>query len=426
MNEEKINEFFSYLVGSSALEHNGEIAIPSIVDMLPLLEIEKTINVEDFVKTQYEAISNSMREFKISGIVATKGVSFIIPLTAYIPLPTPYYASLISRDINTNETSGFTCVTINDYNPRIKLGEKDILLQLSYAIVTVADKDFNVINGELKKYDKIHKIYCKALAALNSVINAYKTTPYRHSHILQTQAALSAPGCVFTVLTNFPQATIIEEDTINLHNHFIGELYQARIMSKSELESFRKIHVTDSNGQSFPLWLVSKLNEAIDARCNGKDDSAIVLADHYVELSIRFLLYKVLLAKGLALAAARKKIGKYERIENLIEDLAIELCQPISEFKSNIQYSIWYQSCRKKRNVLNHDIKRCNFTPAESFKAVDSSATIIKKICEIINSQYQNAIVDTQWLINAVWMTELMKTSQKSKKIRLKNNEADT
>lgn len=160
----------------------------------------------------------------------------------------------------------------------------------------------------------------------------------------------------------------------------------------------------------------SKLNEAIDARCNGKDDSAIVFADHYVELSMRYLLYNVLRAKGMAHVNARARAKNHNKIDGLVKDLAIELGQSPTNFKNTIQYSKWTQSCRKKRNALNHEIERTKVTPNESFKAVDSSAITVQKICEIVNSQYSDAMQDTQWMISATWMTESMKQAKKSKK----------
>ena len=399
-----------------ALDHNGEPAIPSIVDILPLLAIEETVQLEDFVKAQYKGVSETIKQLKIEKVTAKKALSFLVPLTAYIPLPTPYYASLVSRDEETNEAIGFSCVTLNNYNPRMKLGDKEVLLQLSYALITVASEEFNNTDNKLEEFPDLHKVYDHALLALNGVINSYKATPWRHSHILQAQSALGTPGAVHIIFSEFPTAKIIEKGTISLHDHLIGELYQSRMVNENELNNFRIIHTTDSNGNSFPLWLVSKLNEAIDARCNGKDDSAIIFADHYVELSMRYLLYNVLRTKGLTHTNARARARNHNRIDDLVKDLAVELGQSPTNFKSKIEYSKWTQSCRKKRNALNHEIERSKVTPNESFKAVDTSAINIKKICEVVNSQYPGAMQDTQWMMTATWMTESMKQAKKAKK----------
>ncbi len=398
------------------LEHDGEPAIPSIVDILPLLAIEETVKLEDLITAQYKGVSDTIKKLKINKFTAKKGLSFLVPLTAYIPLPTPYYASLVSKDADTEEAIGFTCVTLNNYNPKMKLGDKEVLLQLSYALVTIVSEEFNDTGKKLQEFPSLHKIYDHALLALNSVINSYKATPWRHSHILQTQSALATPGSVHIVYSEFPTAKILEKNTIGLHDHLIGELFQARMVSETELDNFITIHTTDSNGSSFPLWLVSKLNEAIDARCNGKDDSAIIFADHYAELSMRFLLYNILRSKGMAHVSARAKARNHNKIDDLVKALAAELGQSPSNFKKVIQYSAWQQSCRKKRNALNHEIERLKVTPNESFKAVDSSATMISKICEIINKQFPGAPQDTQWMINATWMTESMKQAKKAKK----------
>lgn len=399
-----------------ALRHNGEPAIPSIVDTLPLLAIEETIKIEDAIETQYKGTIRAINGIQVPKCTINKGISFLIPLTVYIPLPTPYHASLIAKDEITGEAIGFTCVTIDNYNPRLKLKKQDVLLQLSYAIVTVSNETFNGTRGSLAEFSNLHKVYDQALVAFNSVINAYKATPGRHSHALQAQSALSTPGSVYTLLSEFPSGKVIEKTTVGFHDHSIGDIWHSRMMNEVELDDFRAIHTTDANGNSFPLWLVGKLNEAIDARCNGKGDSAIIFADHYVELSMRFLLYKLLITKGSRHIDARAKARHHNRLDELVKDLAVALGQSPSNFKNSIQYSTWNQSCRKKRNALNHEIERSRITPHESFKAVDSSAIVVKKICEIINAQYPGALADTQWLLSATWMTESMKQAKESRK----------
>lgn len=397
-----------------ALYHNGEPVIPSITDALSLLGIEKNLNIKELVKSQYAGITKTAKDLKVE-INTKKSLSFLIPLTAYIPLPTPYHATLITRDTDSNEGIDFTCVTLDNYNPRIKLDDNEVLLQLSYALVTVSSEQFNNASNKLEEFPRLRKVYDVALVALNSVINSYKATPWRHSHILQAQSALGAPGSVYIALTEFPSAKILEKDMCNLHDHLIGELLQSRMMNENELSNFRTIHVADSNGNSFPLWLVSKLNEAIDARCNGKDDSAVLLADSYVELTIRYLLYNVLVAKGLDHMGARARARNHRKFDDLLKDLAIELCKSPSDFKSTIKYGPWDQSCRKKRNALNHEIERVKITSNESFKAVHNSAILVSKICEIINAQYPGAITDTQWLMSATWMTESMLQAKRQK-----------
>lgn len=399
-----------------ALDHDGRAAIPSIVDILPLLAIEETVQIDDLIQHQYNGVSTTLKDLGISKITAQKGVSFLIPLTAYIPLPTPYYASLVAKNADTGEAIGFTCVTLNTYNPEMKLGDKEVLLQLSYAVVTIVSEEFNDITSTLEEFPELRKVYDRALAALNSVIRSYKVTPGRHSHILQTLSVLGSAGSVHIIFSEFPSAKIIEKNTISLHAHLWGELWQSRMVSQTELDTFRTIHTTDSNGNSFPLWLVGTLHEAIDARCNGKDDTAIIFADHYVELSMRFLLYNLLRTKGISHINARARAKNHKKLDDLVKDLAKELGQSPTDFKNTIGYSSWNQACRKKRNSLNHEIERSVVTPNESFRAVDRSATLINKICEVVNAHYPDAIQDTQWLMSATWMTQSIKHADKDRR----------
>lgn len=397
------------------LEVDGEIAIPSFVDALPLLELDKIADMSGVVSQQYQNIVGSYKGLGVSGAANMKGLTFLIPLTAYIPLPTPYHASIASRDNDAKELIGFTCVTIQHYAPVLSLGEKEVQLKMSYAIVTVAGDALFDISDKLEKMKILPRIYDDALNALNAVIHAYKSTPMRHSHIMQSQSALGSPGSVPILFTKFPDASVIEQETIMLHEHFLGELLQARDMSEQELTNFQATHVASKNGNSVPHWLVAKLNEAIDARCNGKDDSAVVFADLYTELSMRFLLYGVIAAKGETHKVAKARAQNHRNVDELVKDLAKELGKSPTTFKQDIGYAAWNQSCRKVRNKLNHEVERSKITPQQSFKAVDLCATIVRKAAEAVNGKYPGAAGDTQWLINAAWMTDSMKAANKKK-----------
>lgn len=402
-------EYFKELINESGP------SIPSIVEVLPFLEIEKSAAVDNVLKDQYSNVSRTAKELGVKKTGVERGLTFLIPLTAFMPLPSPYSASIITKTAGDEleELLGFSCVTIDHYSPKLAFGDNEYELKLSYALVTIADVDLNRIDEKLEEFPKLHDWYHVALDALNSVIHSYKSTPWRHSHVLQPVSALSQSGAVYVAFSEFPNAKIIEQNTIGLHDHLMGELFQARSMSPEELENFQKIHVSSRNWTSMPHWLISKLNQAVDARCNGDDAAAVVFADLYTELSMRFLLYGICEAKGDEPKVAKRKAQKEHKVDLLISAIAKELGEQPSKFKKDVKYSVWNQSCRKKRNILNHEVERPQISPQQSFKAVDSSALLIKNISEKVNEKYPGAQNDTQWLIMATWMTESIKGAEK-------------
>lgn len=396
-----------------SLEVDGRPAIPSFVEALPMLDLDGLADMPKVVSEQFKYLADNYAQFGIESTADMKALTFLVPLTAFIPLPTPYNACIVSKSPDTEELVGFTCVTIQHYEPKLTLGDKEAQLKLSYALVTVADEGLYGVTEKLEEMKVLYQVYDDALAALNSVIHAYKSTPMRHSHILQPQSALGSPDAVPILFSSFPDDTVIEQQSLMLHGHFIGEFWQSRDMTAEELENFQKTHMASRNSRSVPHWLVTKLNEAIDARCNGKDDSAIVFADLYAELSMRFLLYGVLTAKGESHAKAKARAQNHKKIDELIKDLAKELSISPTKFKQDVGYATWNQVCRKVRNKLNHEVQRPKITPKQSFKAVDTSASMIRKIAEAVNTQYPGANGDTQWLINASWMTDSIKEADK-------------
>lgn len=407
-NNPKAREMFESLLEQHT--QDDEITIPSLIDSLPLLKIQNDIDFSQIIKEQFDEIKAKLQEWSGVTIAGKRAVTFLIPLTSYLPLPKPYTATAIDGEsLKKNRLGRFTCVRIDDFFPRLEQND-GITLKLSYALVTICDASFGSINPKIEKNKHLLKIYEEAIQALNKVIDSYKATPMRHNHLLQPITVLGSPGTVYTAISNTKYDNIVSQCEVNLHEHLVGELFAARNMADDELSIFREIHIKNSFGNGYPLKMVKKLNEAIDARCMGRNEAAILLADLYVEHAMSYWLYRVLIEKGHDEAEAKKGSRGFKEITKLKNKLAKELDLEQADFDKLIKYNRWYQLCREKRNGLTHDFLYIADDPYRiSYNAVQESASLIKLIAEKATEKYPGLYSDGQIFWASTWMLERIK-----------------
>jgi hypothetical protein len=409
MNDEEISK----LVDEHMLMVGDQVALPSIHEALPLLNIYKTYDIKKQIEDQFKAIRDSAKELEFGDFTVKNTASFVIPLDSFIALPDPYKATIISQTTdNPKKSFYFTCVTIASYTPRLVLGKTKVLTKISYLVCTIGSEDFDF--DSISDMEDILDIYEQAVKAGNAVINAYKITPGRHSHLLQPVSPMSTPSSVDIYLSDFEKGKVVENERIFLNEHLWGDIWQSRNFNETEQENFVSIHYGLGSEPSFPMHLLIRAHEAIDARCMGDDNLAVLLADYFVELCTRYILYKIHLTKGKSEVEAMAAGRRHTKFVLIVDELARELGFAPTRFKEIIGFSIWNQSCRKKRNSITHEVKIITTKPTESFKAVDSSTQLVKSLCGIVNKKYPGAIADTQWLMASTWMTEMMKEKPES------------
>jgi hypothetical protein len=380
----------------------------SINEAIGLLHLEDELNLDEILKAQKDGTQESIQK---RGIISDfkYSISFVIPLPTYIPLPNPYHAAIIPNS-NPLKMSSMSVVSITNTLLNLSLGEKVVPIRISVVLASISIKESV---GILENPTKLHSVYLEALHATNDVLNAYKITPNRHNHFLQPLTDLNTPGLCFAAIYDREKEKIIQKGQTLVHEHMLSEILEARDLSEPEVASFIKIHTSMGHQESIPLWLTIQINEAIDVRCMGHHSESIILADHYTELVIRFLIYGILIAKGTEEKLARQKAQSRIKVQLLIEILSDELGYATSDFKNKIKFSPWCNDCRKVRNALSHEVKIMKITPDQSFKALDASTIMVKKMCEIVNDKYPSAINDTQWLMSSSWLTDSMKAHAK-------------
>lgn len=405
---ERERETYKGLVKQHAV--GDEVAIPSIKDGLPFLNLHTDIEFDKIITEQMSEIKQAAARHGLS-IAPRRAVTVLIPLTSYLPLPKPYTAALLSKtNIAKKQVEEFTCVRIEDYLPRMTVTD-DVLLKLSYAIVTIGSLENGTISTNLDKQANLLDIHGQAIQAINKVIDAYKATPRRHNHLLQPITQLGSPGHIYALVFNTKHGNIKSAKEIDVHGHLFGEMLAARTMAEDELSVFREIHVRNAVGEGFPLRLVKKLNEAIDARCMGRNETAIMAADLYAEQAMSYWLYRILLEKGETEVDAKKKSRGFKEITNLKNILAKELGHDQAAFDKLLKYNRWYQLCREKRNSLAHDFQFEGDSGKMSYQAVQESARLIKIIAETAADTYPNLYKDGQIFWAATWMLEMTKHS---------------
>lgn len=386
-----------------------EVAVPSIKDALPLLRLHLEVKFDEIVREQLSEIKRVALRHGFANLSPKRTVTFLIPLTAYIPLPKPYNAAVLGKTNHSKHcVEEFTCVRVEDYLPRIKVKE-GTLLKLSYVVVTIGRQKNGTININLEKQENLYEIYRQAIEAVNKVIDAYKATPMRHNHLLQPITQLGSPGKVYALVANTKHANIKSQKEIDIHGHLMGEMFASRKMEADELSIFAEIHTRNSFGDGFPLRLVKKLNEAIDARCMGRNESAIMLADLYAEQAMSYWLYRILQEKGIAEADAIKGSRGFKEVTKLKNNLAKELGFDQTVFDKLIKYNRWYQQCREKRNSLAHDFQFTGSSEQMSYEAVQESARLIKIIAQEAAEKYPNLYKDGQIFWASTWMLEKIK-----------------
>ncbi len=398
---------------SKVTKENGDLglSLKEAIGLMPLLE---QIDLTKVLNDQISGTLRTVRQMGLKEFKPKKALTFVIPLDAYMAFPDTYHSVIVNSDDTGTSCNGFDAVSIVSFTLNMRSGTVDVPIKLSAAISTIADEG---IQGDaLQDIEKLHLYYEAASNNTNAVIDAYKLVPGRHNHNLQGVTLLSNPGHINSILYDIESKNILDKQLIMFHEHPIVDAWNAQPMDEKQMKNFANIHTTLRAGNSMPVWLASKVNDAVDARCLGKNDEGVVLADSYTERTMRFLLFQLLVSNGTKISDARKRVQNHTKIDDLVNDLASALGMASNELRNRVKYSAWKTSCRNRRNNLNHELMPTTISPTQSFHALDKSLQMIKKICEEINRKYPNAVRDTQWLIYVCDFTDSIKEGEKLRK----------
>lgn len=372
---------------------DNTIILPGFVEALGQLDLPKAIGVEKLIRYQSEMYQKFLDDSKLTA-PPREAIGFIVPLTSYVPLPENYNASMGYKGPD-KRLDSINFVSIASIPLTLGSGSSKVKWRLSVAFVGLADHESTYKNiTKLLRLKKLGlpNLYERALNAINSVVLAYKLTPMRHNHDLHAVNLLDRPSSIYTVAYNVftgDTGDIKEITRISMHDNLRLSTTHARDMKQNELESFRQLHVDINTKLPLEAMVVSKIYQAIDARCTGNTAYSIILADTFVEHAMSFMLYMMLIPK-IGDTAASKKLDTIKTADALKNEVAAQIHMDSKIFEKETGYRDWLRECHKLRNPLMHLFIEQNPSQAQSQIAIDTSITFIDNLASKIMALYSD------------------------------------
>jgi len=380
-------EDFERQLRSSKLVENEELIMPSFVDALGELDLAKAIDVENLVQAQATLYQDFLKEQSIKS-APEEFVGFVVPLDAYIPIAEGYPAASLTP----GEAEGIartSIVSLSSISPTISLGTHSIKIRQSVLLVSLSDHDATHKSvAELEESGILLNQYHHALKAANDVVLAYRLTPGRHNHNLAPVTLLGRPGSVPVIRCRLSRKPEIRERTaVTFHQNTLAGVLHAREILETELDNFRSFHASLGTYARYPTVLLTAIYDAIDARCKGQNDIAVIRSDAFAEHILRYLLYQVLVP-DLGERGAGEKIDSIYRLDSLLSQLAGKLGLTSAELKNKINFETWDRDCRKIRNSLTHVFLEHYLSEDDSRLAVTATLNMVRALIDLLEEQF--------------------------------------
>jgi hypothetical protein len=313
--------------------------------------------------------------------VPDKVVTFLIPLDFYVPLPEGYNSmSIRSKGGKVTEAS---CVTA--ISKILPMGTA--FIKITYFVVSVCSNEA-ARSSKLCTFSGLIKLYEYAIMLANRVIVGFQSIPTRHNHYMHSLTVQSSPGTINMNVFDRLTKRILKRETITFHKNPISEIFNARPLEDEELTQFRGAHVNQTFTDDKVFQLVSKFNEAINMRCFGRNNEAVVLADNFVELSIGYLYCELCASEGEELEKAHEKYAKMKKMSDLWESLCELLnYKSVTKLRNDIGFNDWVKYCRNPRNDLTHRFLTNDLSGIESLNAIYHSGELVRKLCNVISGK---------------------------------------
>lgn len=314
-------------------------------------------------------------------------ITFLIPLDFYVPLPEGYNSMAVqSKDGKIVEAS---CVTA--ISRILPVGTASI--KVTYLIVSISSNEA-AKSLKLCTPSSLIKIYERAVTLANHVIVGIQSIPTRHNHYMHILTVQSSPGTINMSVFDRSSKCISKRETITFHKNPISEIFHARPLEKEEMEQFREAHVNKVFTDDKVFQLISKFNEAINMRCFGRNNEAVVLADNFVEFSIGYLYCELCALAGEDLKDIHDRYVKMGKMSDLWESLCELLnYKSVTKLRKDIGFNDWIKCCRNPRNNLTHRFLTDDLSGDESLSAIYYSGELVRKLCNIIGSKVSDEVL---------------------------------
>lgn len=386
----KKDDLKQVLDNAPGLIDDGDIVMPSLSELMGFMKLSEVISLDKLIELNKNMYKRFIKEGKL-GKAPSEFIGFIIPFDSYVPLPDNYGANMVYPD----EKDGALRValaTISSVVLKVQAGKNDMKLRISVVLVSLGDfKSTTKKVRELGESGSLNNMYEAAVEVANNAITAYKLTPFRHNHDLKPVSVLNRPSTVEVVRFNIDSGKVSEKEAVTLHRNLYLSVLHARSMTDKELENYRKLHYMLGSQMRTESIMLSKIYEAIDARCIGQDSYAIVLADTYAEHVMRYVLFQILLIT-MSNEEAGRQLDRLRTMDVLLRDLARNLSMTKKELIKQIKYKQWFKKCRELRNSLTHRFNEHYVTQEDSQIAINETIEMIDKLTRIVETKYDQSV----------------------------------
>lgn len=368
-------------------ENSGLIVMPSLIEAL---EYQNITDTPEFVSARDKLIKwfSSYIEKTVSKAGPTNYlpdlmVTFIIPLDFKVPLPEEYISGALW---GSNYVSELSFVTT--FSKILPIGDAGV--KISYLLVSMCDNETARLIKTNERHN-IEKAFEKAISIANAVISGLQAVPGTHDHNMHDLTAISLNTVLkwFTYKRDAEQ--ISEIHTMEDLDRTFTDIIISAPISGGHLERFKINHTWKTFTDNKVFKLISLFNSAVNARCFGRDDQAIISADTFVEYSLGYIYCELRIANG---DDSKEVIEEFNKITKPGIAAIWDKMAPLLGFtdkeslKSDVLFDKYDAYCRKKRNHLHHHFMTDSYGEIDSMFAVYFCGEMIRRICELaINSR---------------------------------------
>lgn len=317
---------------------------------------------------------NDVASFKLSDAV----LSFLIPLDFYIPVNEPHYVG----DFTIEDGTVSDLCDILIFSCMFPVGcEADVKASLLLVSFCLSNKMCVNRISELGK--NIDLLYGKAVVEANKIISAYQAIPTRHNHYMHKVTKQMLPGHIFTMLSSRRCGGTLDSGYCEFHQNVESEIFQARPLNKTELSQFEIAHVNESFTNDRVFSLVSKFNDAVNLRCMGNHDDAIVLLDNFCELAVGYIYCEMMIYCGNCRDDVICQYVKIDKMSCLWSQIGALVGMSSARLKKDVGFAKWYKFCREVRNDLAHRFIYREITDRDSGNATYYTGFLVRTLCHI-------------------------------------------
>lgn len=363
---------------------SSRVPAPTLVDAISHENINNNKTIRDAFCGCIASLNNRIREIEgknetTSFELSEATVSFLVPLDFYIPINEPHYVGDLEMEngvvVSLCDTLIFSCMFPVGYEADVKVS----LLLISFCLSN------EVCASSISELGKnVESLYDKAITEVNKIISAYQAIPTRHNHYMHKVTKQMLPGHIFTILSSRQSGIkILDSGYCEFHKNVQSEIFQARPLNKTELAQFEIAHVNESFTNDVVFSLVSKFNNAVNLRCMGNHDDAIVLLDNFCELAVGYIYCEMMVYDGNCREDVICQYAKIDKMSCLWSQIGTLLGISVARLKRDIGFAKWYKFCREVRNDLAHRFMYRVITDRDSGNATYYTGYLVRTLCRI-------------------------------------------